>query len=391
MGTTAAGPNAAIEEAEENTPSILFTATATHYYLETIPFAAQSDGTVVAGQPFQYYEYYEGGRAYIFDKNSGARQTVARPEELKGAHFATEVAIGGDVVAVGSHTSDAVFIYDVHGKQLGLAHCPGRVQTDGEGELSRQRRLAVGGGAKHLIIVGAQDNRLAYVLDATGAEVAKLQASDGSAGFGDAVSADEGIIVVGASGASDGAGAAYIFDEDFALVKKVEQPSLKSNSDVWDFARLGFAVDVDQAADTIVVGAPGADAAYIFDTAGALKEELLPEEVPAGSNGFGFAVAAANGVIAVGAPLEKTVPPGGKGEIMQGSVYLFDAAGKRIGSKLRPAHPKSLDEYGWSVQIGSTPPTMVGGEAVEQPPLASGFVAVGSLYGGSVEIHTFSM
>lgn len=113
--------------------------------------------------------------------------------------------------------------------------------------------------------------------------------------------------------------------------------------------------------------------AYIFDTDGGQSTDnvLFPGDEPDDeqyvNSLFGYSVAAARGMIAVGAPTEEW-----------GRVYIFD---KAAGTKCRQAKLKGeveADEevrrFGWSVEIGGTP--------------SVGFVAVGNDNG--VEIQPFS-
>jgi len=353
----------------------------------------QNDGTLVISAPFEELDYYGGGGlAYIFE-NTGKQTTAEDPfdesRDPPATIFGTAVAMGGDIVAVGTNEGD-VLIFDVHGTRLGNVEknaIEGHSSVDefldfkDQGSIKDQKAIAVD-GTRRLIVAGApmgnseHPSGLVYVFGATGEEVARLSANEASvntAFFGSAVSVDEGIIVVGSPG--DGPGGAYIFNAEGVQVKKLAPPQQDSDSRQY----FGYSVDVDQAHDTIVVGAPGADVAYIFDTTGGQKgeHELEPKVTSANGNWFGHSVAAANGVIAVGAPKEDN---------WRGSVYLFDTAGKHQ-DKFASVDPEaSYSGFGWLVEIGSAPPTPP--DHNEQLP-GNGFVAVSNRE-KAIEVQTFS-
>jgi hypothetical protein len=117
--------------------------------------------------------------------------------------------------------------------------------------------------------------------------------------------------------------------------------------------RFGWAVA--QSADTIVVGAPGANAArgavYLFVASGTgFVQTKLTALDGAASDGFGTAVAIDGNVLVVGAPGVDTAWAN------HGAVYVFrkSAFGWLFEAKLMH-HPASFDKYAWQINhLGSS-------------------------------------
>ena len=111
----------------------------------------------------------------------------------------------------------------------------------------------------------------------------------------------------------------------------------------------GWSVDLEN--DLVVVGAPGDDdlgsdsgSAYLFDTAGNQILKLLAVDGGAGDR-FGFSVAIADGIVAVGAPGHE------HGGTDAGAAYLFDATTGTQIAKLTPNDAEAGDEFGNSIGI----------------------------------------
>lgn len=112
----------------------------------------------------------------------------------------------------------------------------------------------------------------------------------------------------------------------------------------------GCATAID--AGVLLVGArsdgdsgPDSGAAYLFDSSnGSQIAKLIANDGAAGDR-FGFSVAIADGVVAIGAPND--VHAG----IASGSVYLFDATTGVLQAKLLPSDPDEGDQFGYSVAV----------------------------------------
>jgi len=139
--------------------------------------------------------------------------------------------------------------------------------------------------------------------------------------------------------------------------------------------RFGNSVANDSADDTIVVGEPGADAAYIFERPkeggwGALTKETSKLTVTGlASAGFGASVSIDNSTVVVGAPSASGLKSDGKGR-----AFVFVKPGKdwppQVNTQnaiLLPLDPDAagLDRFGTSVSI-------IGGTVVVGAPRTQG-------------------
>ncbi len=193
----------------------------------------------------------------------------------------------------------------------------------------------------------------AYLFDAsTGEQIAKLLPSDGAAGdeFGHSIALANGIVAVGAVGDDDNgtdSGSAYLFDTSTGAQLFKLLPSDGAAND-----NFGFAIAI--ANGVVAVGAHWDDdngtdsgSAYLFDAAtGAQIAKLLPSD-GAANDLFGRSIAIANGVVAVGA-----VGDDDNGT-WSGSAYLFDAATGAQLAKLLPSDGAANDFFGISIAIAN--------------------------------------
>lgn len=178
----------------------------------------------------------------------------------------------------------------------------------------------------------------------------KLSASDGAAydEFGYSIAIGDGIVAVGARHDDDrgpNSGSAYLFDaytgDQFAKL-------LANDGEIDDW--FGYSIAI--ADGVVAVGCPldnepfYSGAAYLFDAnTGFQLAKLIPSDAEE-SDQVGWSIAIADGIVAVGAYGDDDNGPA------SGSVYLFDAfTGDQI-AKLLPADGAEDDRFGWSVAIG---------------------------------------
>ncbi len=192
----------------------------------------------------------------------------------------------------------------------------------------------------------------AYLFDAsTGSQLFKLLPDDGEADdqFGLSVAIQNGMVAVGANGDDDNgnhAGAVYLFDASTGaqLLKFIPD-------DHGNWASVGWSVAIDDG--VVATGAINdsdvasyAGSAYLFDAAtGAQLHKLEPDDLAA-SDGFGWSIDIAGGIVAVGSPRDDD--NGGE----SGSAYLFDATTGAQLLKLLPEGGAGSNEFGWSIAIG---------------------------------------
>ena len=180
----------------------------------------------------------------------------------------------------------------------------------------------------------------------SGDQITKLLASDGAIDdwFGASVGIADGYVAVGCplDDAPFWSGAVYLFDANTGLEMVKMFPT-----DGAEFDLFGSSIAIGDG--LVVVGSAGDDdlgeasgAAYLFDYAGTQLLKLVPADGVADDR-FGFSVAIGSGVIAVGAPLDDD--NGGS----SGSVYVFDRGSGSQTLKLTPAQGDVSDEFGCAV------------------------------------------
>jgi FG-GAP repeat protein len=177
----------------------------------------------------------------------------------------------------------------------------------------------------------------------------KLLPTDGTADdlFGLSIAINDGVVAVGALGDDFGerSGSAYLFDASTsALITKL----LPSDGAASDF--FGFSIAV--ANGVVAVGAlldddngVNSGSAYLFDlSTGALIAKLLASD-GAVEDRFGNSIAIDNGVVAVGARRDDD------NGLDSGSAYLFDASTGAKIAKLLPSDGAANDDFGSSIAI----------------------------------------
>jgi hypothetical protein len=180
---------------------------------------------------------------------------------------------------------------------------------------------------------GCGDSGAAYIFDFQGVETAYLKASDAAAGarFGASLFADESLelVVVGAPNANQrsagggvvvsGAGAAYVFERVGGEWREV---ALLAAPTPTPEAQFGYSVGA--LANTILVGAPGEDAAYVYRKKAGLWAFDAQLQSDQGGSEFGTAVfvTSADGVTEalIGAPRAAS------STVKSGAVHAFLSA-----------------------------------------------------------------
>ncbi|MFT5286749.1 MAG: hypothetical protein ACI8TQ_002921 [Planctomycetota bacterium] len=242
---------------------------------DTFGHSAAINGTVaIVGAP----RNEDVGAAYLYDTTTGLQ--LAKLQASDGAlndNFGGAVAINGTTAVVGAFADDdngsasgSVYLFDTTtGLQVAKL-----LASDGTASDAFGFSVAISGTT---LIVGARGNQFggdtgaAYLFDTTtGLEIAKLLASDGSAGdeFGNSVAISGTIAIVGAPEEDDnggGSGAAYLFDTTTGLQIAKLQASDGESSD-----SLGESVGIG--GTTAIAGALfdedngfGTGSAYLFD------------------------------------------------------------------------------------------------------------------------------
>jgi hypothetical protein len=291
--------------------------------------AATDAGSVVGGDTCAMY---------VFEKNSaGQYQEVSKLLAGSGASWGGVAATGSGWVAGFNGSSVYVFEKNSTGQYEQVNKL---VASDGAaGDLFGSTVAATD---NNMVVIGAigdddKGNRSGsvYVFEknSTGQfeQVSKLVASDGAAydNFGSAVAAADGLVVVGATYTDETrlhSGSVYVFEKN--STGQYEQVSKLVSSDGAAAKNL-FGRDLAVTGGVIIAGAwfddtkgSSTGAVYFFDknSTGHYRKvrKLVPSGVDAG-DGFGVAVAAADGTVVVGAFGDDR--SGGQNH---GAVYVFE-------------------------------------------------------------------
>lgn len=226
----------------------------------------------------------DAGAVYLYDVPSGQLQEFAKlapDDQTSGQNFGASVLVTADAVYVGApgDQSDkgAVYVFDRTGRQIDKIVADGGVERDFLGH-----SLAV---SSDLIITGAPGNDdfglntgYVYVFDRrTGAQLGGLISDDAfsSANFGRSLALSGTTAYVGAPRSAHlgiSPGAVYVFDclELTQLDKWVASDGIKGVTD-------RFGQSVAMFGEIVIIGAPKANAAYIFDTDGNQVTKLFPQ------------------------------------------------------------------------------------------------------------------
>ena len=231
------------------------------------------------------------GAAYVYVRNAGGSNAWSEVKKLvasdgvAGDYFGVSVAVRDNVVVVGAGGRNglqgAAYVYE---RNAGGPDAWGETKklTASDGVAGDYFGGAVGVSGNGIVVASSQANVGAHVAqgaayvyerDAGGpgawGETNKLTAADGEGYdmFGVAVAIDGNTVVVGASGASAGTGASYVFERGAGAWGETKKLSASDGAPGDEF---GISVGVD--VDTVLVGAWGATvgmnvlqgAAYVY-------------------------------------------------------------------------------------------------------------------------------
>jgi FG-GAP repeat len=320
---------------------------------------AIANGVVAVGAHLNDDNGISSGSAYLFDAATGVEIAKLLPSDgATDDEFGYSIAIANGVVAVGAHLNDdngissgSAYLFDAStGAQIAKL-----LPSDGAIVDYFGWSIAIANG---VVAVGApydDDNGTnsgsVYLFNAsTGAQIAKLISSDGAGfdEFGFSIAIANGVVAVGAYRDDDNgfwSGSAYLFDAATGVEIAKLLPSDGAAED-----RFGYSIAI--ANGVVAVGAHGDDdnggwsgSAYLFDVATGVEiAKLLPSD-GAGFDRFGDSIAIANGVVAVGAYRDDD------NGSWSGSVYLFDAATGVEIAKLLPSDGAEGDSFGDAIAI----------------------------------------
>jgi hypothetical protein len=332
-----------------------------------------SGETVVIGAYGDDEHGDSSGTTHVYELPPVLQRGKLTPSDgMNGDYFGNSVSISADTMVVGAYLDDD------NGDSSGSAYLYQRQLDD---SWSLVTKLTVGDGAPgdhfgtsvsisgDTVVIGAPNRDelgsesgkvYIYERDSNGSWLlkAKLLASDGNSGdyFGGGVSISGHTIVVGAYGADDGSGSAYVIRRDsnglWLEVSKLTASDGQSND--------LFGLNVSISGDTIVIGAYLDDyffedqgSAYIYERdSNGLWPEVAHLQSSDGyrSDTFGSSVGISGDTMVIGASRDDD-----NGD-NSGSAYLYERDQNGFWlevSKLTASDGQSEDKFGESVSISS--------------------------------------
>ena len=320
-----------------------------------------SDGVVAVGANSDNDNGSNSGSAYLFDAATGVQLFKLLPSDGAGGDvFGWSIAIADGVVAVGAQSDDdngsnsgSAYLFDAaSGVQIFKL-----LPSDGAAGDQFGWSIAIADG---VVAVGAQsdddngsNSGSVYLFDAsTGVQIDKLLPNDGDVGdlFGYSVAIDNGVVAVGAylDDANGGSsGSAYLFNAATGVQTAKLLPSDGVGGD-------NFGYSIAMADGIVAVGmrlddenGSNSGSAYTFNASNGLQIAKLITDDGAAHDHFGYSIAISDGVVAVGSRLDDDIDNGGD----SGSAYLFDAATGVQITKLLASDGSAANEFGYSIGI----------------------------------------
>lgn len=319
------------------------------------------DGEIFIGEPLNTHTH---GIVYVYRRGSGSpvwketlqlKASAAAPND----YFGRALGVDGNTLLVGATAIDSSMgaLYVFRKGRDGAWTQAARLRPSGvEPEDAFGRVIAVQNGTA-LVSTWGQDSAsgAVYVFRRNGrgewAEEARLVASDGQPEsiFGSALDLDGNRALIGAVGAADGAGAAYLFRYDPARRAWSEEAKLTPRS-LGENDQFGAAVVLS--GDRAAVAAPGHDGfigtVFTFvrdEESGRWREDgqLLPFD-GSRNHRFGSSLAMSDNEVWVGAP-------GADG--FEGRVYVFRLGDSTVTGvrKLAARDGERGDGFGGTVDV----------------------------------------
>lgn len=293
-----------------------------------------TDGNlVVVGAPYDHTGAASAGAAYIYDATTGGLlHTLLSSPPVEREEFGSSVAVGENLVIVGAryggpgpNPSGAAHIFSATtGALLRTILSPAQ-----GGQFEFGSSVAISGG---LVVVGAPRDNIgaanagaAYIYDAATGALLHTLLDDAPVNldrFGHSIAIDQNLVVVGRPATSGRAPAAIVFDVTTGTrLHTLSDPTASVSGE------FGFSVSIS--GGLIAVGAPlsGSGGAHIFSATTGMLLHSLTNPLPEDWIEFGTGVTIVRPLVAVGAPRH-----GG------GAIHTFSAVtGAVLGVTHSPA------------------------------------------------------
>lgn len=296
------------------------------------------------------------GVAYVFTRVSRADWSLNTELQAPGVPSPGRVVLDvwhtTIVFGVSSTTGGAAFVYTKRSGISGWTESAKLVPEDADGKINFAWSVSV---YDHTIACGSGGSQAGsvYIYKGTFGQkwtnTDRISPNKGSKGdkFGSSVSMYEGMIIIGASGDSEGAGAVYIFEEPNLNNVFLRQASMR-----WTLSKKLTALDrhsgmmfgsmVMVGEKLVIVGSPSDESVYVFsrENGNIVMEDQLKLKTPSmkGDSYFGVALALDGDYLLVGAHLQRR----GSARLQAGSAYLYDMANLEVAQFELQAFEKPL-------------------------------------------------
>jgi hypothetical protein len=329
---------------------------------------AISGDTVVVGAPGANDGQNQGaGAIYVFTKPANGWANMTQTAKLTCANGTTAivdcgyaVAVSGDTIVTGGgdpvldQNVALVFVKPAGGwrnmTQTAELTVTDQGLTDGGFNSFAISGNTIVGGSELSSVFGTQEGEAyVYVKPANGwgnmTETAILSPSDGNESyiFGSSVALSGNVAVIGAEGANDFTGGAYVFVEPAGGWVNMSQTAELTASDGASINYFGFSVAIS--GTTVVVGAPYEDigshseqgGTYVFvEPEGGWQDMTETAKLTTSTGGtgnlFGYSVSASGNTVLVGAPNARI-----GSNTAEGAAYIFQQPSTGWATTAQPA------------------------------------------------------
>jgi hypothetical protein len=315
---------------------------------------AMSGNTVVVGAPGANDGQNQGaGAIYVFTKPANGWGNMTQTAKLTCANGPTPIACGASVAISGdtivTNGADPVLVQNValvfveptggwkNMRQTAELTVTDQGLTDGGFNSFAISGNTIVGGSELSSVFGTQEGEAyVYVEPANGwgnmTETAILSPSDGNESyiFGSSVALSGNVAVIGAEGANDFTGGAYVFVEPAGGWVNMSQTAELTASDGASTNYFGFSLAIN--GTTVAVGAPYENigshseqgGTYVFvEPAGGWQNMTETAKLTTSTGGtgnlFGYSVSASGNAVLIGAPNVKI-----GSNPAEGAAYVFE-------------------------------------------------------------------
>jgi plastocyanin len=308
-------------------------------------------------------EYGKAGGMYLLDSTTGNKiHTINNPDPASREYFGSAVSINDNIIAVSASDESsavsrggAVYLYDSAANLIRKIANPTPIEYDSFGsEIHLGDKLLVGVQDKDPN--GITSAGIVHVYSNSGIPLHTINNPEPASydKFGSAVSMNDNVIIIGAEGndvSNTPGGSAYLYDDSYSLIQKIDNPTPDYDS----FGRTASGHGSD-----VLIGNPvhkesgvSAGVVYLYHTNGTQLLQIN-NPYPASGDNFGASLASINNThILIGVPRDDDANRD------SGAAYLFDGTGLLVKSL---TNPDSIGSERFGVSVGSSNDNIIIGE-----------------------------